>query len=121
MPRSDHLQGAVHHHKGLGVDAENDIFQLWEFRQCGDGKNHFFWVTRISAFCLQKSGTPVDLLEDLFRNFLVFIRNDGRRQSLVKAREDRIEGFAAREYINQAVKGNLKSEKITACHDHHCI
>jgi hypothetical protein len=60
---------------------------------------------------LQKSGTPVDLFKDVFSNFLILIRDDDGGQPLVKARKNRIEGFTAREYINQAVKRNLKTEK----------
>jgi hypothetical protein len=44
MPRSDHFEGTVHHHECFGVDVEDDIFQLGEFRQGGDGKDHFLRV-----------------------------------------------------------------------------
>jgi hypothetical protein len=46
MPRSDHFYGAVYHYKGFGVDIEDDIFQLGEFRQRGDGEYHFLRENR---------------------------------------------------------------------------
>jgi len=52
MPRSDHFKGAVYHHECFGVDIEDDIFQFGEFRQRGDGKDHFFRDARISPMGL---------------------------------------------------------------------
>lgn len=121
MPLSDHFQGAVHHHKRFRIDVEDDVFQLGKFSKRGNGKNHFFRVAGISALGFQKSGAPVDLLKDFFSNFLILIRDDDGGQPLVKARKDRIESFTAREHIYQAVKRNLKTEKIGARHDHHRI
>ena len=64
MPFSDYFKGAVHHHKRFRIDIEDNIFQLGQFGQRGNGKNHFFRVSGISALSLQKSGAPVDLFKD---------------------------------------------------------
>ena len=73
MPRSDNLTGAVYHYKGFGVDAENDIFQLGEFRQCGDGKNHFFRVAGITQMIVNKTDRDHNVLNSLSHSMILTI------------------------------------------------
>jgi len=50
MALSQNLKGAVHHHKRFRIDVKDHVFQLGQFGQRGNGKDHISQLAAIGTF-----------------------------------------------------------------------